>query len=448
VKPVLRIPTYRRLLAAYALNELAFMVGSVTLTLLIYERTGSAFGSAAFFICAQFVPALISPMLVARLDQLRPRSVLPVLYWIETVIFVVLAAMAGRHFMLLTVLALTLLNGVIALAARSLARTATVTVTSAVGLLREGNAVANGAFSVCMMIGPGLGGVVVAAGGTSLALLGDAALFGVIGVTLATATDLPGASPLRAPARGRVRAALDYTREEPGVRRLLILQGVGILFFMISVPVEVVFVQRSLHGGAAAYGGLVSAWGAGAVAGAAAYARWRRLPMRALITAGAVLLGVGFVIMAGAPTLSVAIIGAVCAGIGNGMEGVSSRTALQELVADQWMALMISLQESVLQSVPGAAILIGGTITALGSPRTALAVAGVGSLVIAALIWVMLRDMRPRAETAGDVAPPQDPIEVPRDGAVAAPDQRLAEPDGSGDGARRKHAPTPAARHQ
>lgn len=247
MKPVLRIPTYRRLLAAYALNELAFMVGSVTLTLLIYQRTGSALGAAAFFLCAQFVPALISPMLVARLDQLRPRSVLPALYWAETVIFVVLAALAGRHFMLPTVLALTLVNGVLALAARSLARTATVTVTSAVGLLREGNAVANGAFSVCMMIGPGLGGVVVAAGGTSLALLGDAALFGVIGVTLATATGLPGASPLRAPARGRVRAALDYTREEPGVRRLLILQGVGILFFMISVPVEVVFVQRSLH---------------------------------------------------------------------------------------------------------------------------------------------------------------------------------------------------------
>lgn len=435
MKPVLRIPTYRRLLAAYALNELAFMVGTVTLTLLIYGRTGSALGATAFFLCAQFVPALLSPMLVARLDQLRPRSVLPALYWIEAVIFVVLAALAGRHFMLVTVLALALVNGLLALAARSLARTATITVTSAAGLLREGNAVANGLFSVCMMIGPALGGVAVAAGGTRFALLGDAALFAVVGLTLATATGLPGASPVRAPARGRVKAALDYTREEPDIRRLLILQGVGVLFYMISIPVEVVFVKSSLHGGAAGYGSLVSAWGAGAVAGAAAYARWRRRSMRVLITIGASLLGIGFVIMAGAPVLAVAIVGAACAGIGNGMESVSSRTIMQELVAEQWMALMMSLQESVLQSVPGAAILIGGTITALGSPRAALGVAGAGSLVVASLIWVMLRDMRPRAEAAGVVAVPP-----PQDG--------LAQSDGAQPGPRPEHARTPAAGHQ
>ena len=435
MKPVLRIPTYRRLLAAYALNELAFMVGAVTLTLLIYGRTGSALGATAFFLCAQFVPALLSPMLVARLDQLRPRSVLPALYWIEAVIFVVLAALSGRHFMLITVLALTLVNGLLALAARSLARTATITVTSAAGLLREGNAVANGLFSVCMMIGPALGGVAVAAGGTRFALLGDAALFALVGLTLATATGLPGASPVRAPARGRVKAALDYTREEPDIRRLLILQGVGVLFYMISIPVEVVFVKSSLHGGAAGYGGLVSAWGAGAVAGAAAYARWRRRSMRVLITIGASLLGIGFVIMAGAPVLAVAIVGAACAGIGNGMESVSSRTIMQELVAEQWMALMMSLQESVLQSVPGAAILIGGTITALGSPRAALGVAGAGSLVIASLIWVMLRDMRPRAEAAGVVP-------------VQSADDRVAHSDDAVTDSRPERAPTSAAGHQ
>ena len=56
MKPVLRIPAYRRLLAAYMLNELAFMVGSVALALLVYGRTGSALGAAAFFLVSQFVP--------------------------------------------------------------------------------------------------------------------------------------------------------------------------------------------------------------------------------------------------------------------------------------------------------------------------------------------------------------------------------------------------------
>jgi Transmembrane secretion effector len=280
VKPVLRIPTYRRLLAAYALNELAFMIGSVALALLVYRRTGSAVGATAFFLAAQFVPALISPMTVARLDQLRARTVLPVLHGFEALIFVVLAWVASSHFSLVAVLVLAFLDGTIALTARSLTRAAQVSVTQPAGLLRDGNAVSNAAFSVCFMFGPGLGGTIVATAGTSAALLVDAGLFAVIALNLATASGLPGAATVRTPAKGRVRAALAYVRSQPSIRGLMLLQAFAVLFFTISVPVEVVFAQHSLHAGAAGYGGMLSAWGFGAVAGAAIFARWRRRPMR------------------------------------------------------------------------------------------------------------------------------------------------------------------------
>jgi MFS family permease len=442
VKPVLRIPVYRRLVAAYTLNELAFMVSSVALTLLIYGRTGSALGATAFFLCSQFVPALLSPMMVARLDQLPPRPILPALYWLEAVIFVVLAMLAGHQFTLAPVLVLTLLNGILAFAARSLARAATVRITSERGLLREGNALANAGFTVSFLVGPSLGGALVAAGGTSQALLGIAALFGVIGLTLATARGLPQPSPVRAPARGRVRAAINYVRERPSLRRLLIVQSSGILFFTISVPVEVVFVRHSLHASAAGYGVVVSAWGAGAMAGAAIYARWNKLPARVLMALGAGALGVGFLIMAGAPTLAVAIVGAVFAGVGNGVESVAGRTAVQEQTEASWMALMMSLQESLFQSVPGAGILIGGTIAALGSPRGALALAGVGSLAITGAVWVLL------ANLGGGAVPA---AETPTDGhdpaaGTSGNGRHHAEP--ARPDCRREQAPTPAVRHQ
>lgn len=436
MKPVLRIPAFRRLLAAYALNELAFMVGTVALTLLVYKRTGSAAGATAFFLCSQFVPALVSPIVVARLDQSPPRPILPALYWLEAVIFVVLAALAGRHFGLVSVLALSFLNGVIALTARSLARAATVAVTSAADLLREGNAVANGAFSVCFMLGPAIGGTIVSTAGTSPALLGVTGLFALMGLTLATTSDLPQPSPVRTPARGRLKAALDYARARPPIRVLLSLQAGGILFFTISVPVEVVFAQHSLHAGAAGYGVLLSAWGAGAVAGAAIYARWRARPNRELIAFGAGMLGVGFVVMAAAPTLAVAIAGGALAGVGNGIESVASRTAIQEETEGQWMALVMSLQESIYQSFPGAGMLIGGTITALGSPRTALAVAGAGSLAITALVWVVLGRFESAGAAGGDSATTE--TDQPAGAAPAQP----------GSAHRRDAAPTAAVRHQ
>jgi MFS family permease len=451
VNRVLQIPAYRRLLAAYSLNELAFMVGSLALALLVYRRTGSALGAAAFFLASQFVPALLAPLAVARLEHRRPRPVLPALYWFEALVFFSLAWVAD-HFSLIAVLALAVIDGLAALTARSLARAATVSVTSEAGLLREGNAVANGAFSVCFMLGPAIGGAVVAGGGTSAALIAVGCIFGLIGLTLATASGLPEPVPARQSSHGRVRAALAYAREHVVIRRLLLLQVFGLLFFTISVPVEVVFAEHSLHAGSAGYGGLLSAWGAGAVAGAAIYARWRALPSRDLIVIGAGSLGVGFLVMSMAPTLAVAIVGAGFAGIGNGVEAVAARTALQEATQERWMALMMTLNESLFQSVPGVGILLGGALTALGSPRSALAVAGAGSLVVTVVAWFALMGLNMTAQpsdgTGGggsrafdDSVDQQPDLEAPvRNGTDPGPIVG-SEPDGGS-------APAPVWRHQ
>src|SRR6185437_16692584 len=171
-----------------------------------------------------------------------------------------------------------------------------------------------------------------------------------------------------------------------------------------SVLAEAVITQHSLHAGAAGYGGMVSAWGAGAVAGAAVYARWRGRPNRELIVGGAAFLGMGFVVMAAAPSLAVAIVGAALGGVGNGVESVAARTALQEETSEEWMAIMMSLFEAVFQSVPGAGMLIGGGLTALGSPRTALAVAGAGSLAVTVAAWFALSGLGSRLQPQGESA--------------------------------------------
>ncbi|MBV9417285.1 MAG: MFS transporter [Solirubrobacterales bacterium] len=429
-------------MSAYALNELAFAIGSVTLALLVYRRTGSAAGATAFFLFSQFAPALVSPWFVARLDQLRPQTVLPAVYWLEGGVFAVLAWVASAHFTVALLLALAFVDGVAAMTGRALVRAATVTVTTDAGLLREGNAIANAGFSICFMLGPGLGGALVAVDGTSLALLANAALFAIIAITLATAHGLPEPSSAGMPARGRVRAALAYVRQRPPIRGLLLLQAAAVLFFTVSVPVEVVFAQHSLHAGAAGYGGMLSAWGVGAVAGAAVYARWRRLPSRNLIALGAGSLGIGFAIMATAPTLTVAIVGAAFAGIGNGVESVATRTALQEEVEERWMAMMMSLYEALFQSVPGAGILLGGAIMAVGSPRAALAVAAVGSLGVTAVAWVALAGLGPHADSEAGLRRGEPQADLGRSGSPVETAPAPAVPH------QVETAPTPAVRHQ
>jgi predicted MFS family arabinose efflux permease len=393
VRRVLRLPAYRRLLAAYSLNELGWSVGTLALAVLVYRHTGSAVGSAAFFLCSQFFPALLSPAVVSRIDQRAPRRVLPSLYALEAVLFGVLAWVASR-FSLVPVLALATLDGIVAVAARALARAATVGVLTPVGLLREGNAVTNGLFSVCFMAGPALGGLVVVSGGTVAALLVNSGLFAGIALILVTGGALPAAPKQDTPAAGRLRAAIAHVRGDRVLRALLGVQTVALVFFTISTPVEVVLVQHSLHAGAGGYGAVLSSWGAGAVAGSAAYGRWRGLPARGLIAASAAALGVGFLVMAAAPSLLVAVIGAVVGGAGNGIESVAARTAVQEQTPERWMALVMSFTESLTQAAPGAGFVLGGVIAALAGPRIALGIAGAGSLVVTVTIWVVLR---PRA---------------------------------------------------
>lgn len=388
MRRALRLPVYRRLLLAYGLNELASLVGMLALAVLVYRRTGSALGSTAFFLAAQVLPAFVVPAVVARLDRQPLRIVLPALYAVEAVVFGVLAVMASR-FSLPWVLVLAFLDGMLAVVARAFARTAQVAQLTPADLLPEGNALTNAVFSVSFMVGPAIGGAIVVAGGAVAALLANCAIFAAVALVLVTG-GLSGPASEHETSGGRLRAALAHVRGSEPLRILVYLQALGMVFFTISIPVEVVFASRTLHSGAGGYGALLSAWGAGAVAGSAVYARWRRKPARLLIAGSGGAVGCGLLVMAIAPSIAIAVIGAVLGGASNGVEMVASRTALQERTESGWMAMVMGLNESLAQAAPALGILLGGVVTALFDPRVALAASAVGAFGFTVAAWVAL----------------------------------------------------------
>ena len=393
MKKVLGLPVFRRLLTAYVLNELAWSVGTLALAVLVYRRTGSALGSAGFFIVSQVAPALLSPAMVARLDRSPPRLVLPVLYAVEAGLFGVLAWMT-HHFTLAPVLVVALLDGVVAAAARSLASASRAELLRPLDLLHEGNAVSTFGFSAAYMAGPIIGGLVVAAGGTLAALLVNCGFFAVMALVLSV-TQLPGATEEEGSTWQRLRGGIAHAREDRILGLLLVGQAVGIVFFTITLPVEVVYTQHTLHAGPGGYGLLMAFWGGGAIAGSAVYARWRRRAASGLIAGAAMLLGVGFLVMTIAPSLPVALVGAAIGGSGNTAESIAVRTAVQERTPDRWMALILSLSDSISQLGPGLGIILGGVITATAGARVAIGVAAAGSILFAAAARVSLRDLPP-----------------------------------------------------
>jgi MFS family permease len=164
-----------------------------------------------------------------------------------------------------------------------------------------------------------------------------------------------------------------------------------------------------------------------------------------LIVGGAASLGLGFVVMAAAPTLAVAIVGAALGGVGNGVESVAARTALQEETSERWMAMMMSLYEAVFQSVPGAGMLIGGGLTALGDPRMALAVAGAGSFAVTVAAWFGLTGLGQRQHSQEEAG--SGPL-ADGAGGPASDAMRDTQVDGHRPAPRLDAPRTPAVRHQ
>ena len=73
----LRLPGFKSLGVAYLVNELGNWLGEIALAVLVYDQTGSPMATAALFCGMQFLPALIGPPIVARLENLPARLTLP-----------------------------------------------------------------------------------------------------------------------------------------------------------------------------------------------------------------------------------------------------------------------------------------------------------------------------------------------------------------------------------
>jgi predicted MFS family arabinose efflux permease len=402
----LRVPAFRRLAASYALNELGWSFGTVALAVLVFDRTGSALATAGLFLSTTFVPALLAPALTARLDVLPVRRALPGLYIVEAALFAALALCAERAW-LGAVLALALADGVLALVARALTRAAVAGALRPSGRLEAGNRLLNVLFSVAYATGPALAGAVVASAGIRASLGVTAALFGLMTLALATSRRLPAATVDGDRSwRARLGAGVAYVRDHRPVRLVLTAHAAALSFAAAATPVEVVYAKQSLHAGATGYGLVLAFWGLGTVLSSVALTRVRDVPAVALIPIGAVAAGIAFLVMAAAPVLAVGLAGCVVGGAGNGVYYVSVVQALQDGIADDMHARVMSLLESTTASAYGAGFLAGGAIAALADARATLAVAGVGVLVAAAAIVALMRGDRRAAATVRAQAEP------------------------------------------
>jgi MFS family permease len=386
----LRRPAFRRLVLSYGVNEMGDWLGVIALSILVFDGTDSALATALLFLCTGVLPAMATPVLVARMERPPPRLALPVLYALEAVAFGALALLAG-HFSLVLIAIVATLDGALALTARTLTRAVSATILEPEGELRAGNAILNGVLSGGAALGPLVAGAVVAAFNVQTALLLDAVSFLAIGwILYLGGKSLPHAEPEPGGLRDQVRAGIGYIRNNVRLRRLLAAQAAAIVFFYSVLPIEVIYAKETLDAGDTGYGLLLAGWGTGMVFGGIFFAAVRRAPMPLLLFFSTLAIGAGYLGMAVAPNLPIACAAAFIGGLGNGAQWAAVMIAVQELTVQKMQARVIGTLESISSAMPAVGFVAGGVIASVYSPRATFLVAGLGVFAIVAIATPLL----------------------------------------------------------
>jgi predicted MFS family arabinose efflux permease len=399
----LKSPRLRRIIVAYTVNRLGTWFGLVALAVAVFDHTHSALAVAALLFAGEALPALMVPAVVARLETTRLQNDLSMLYFIEAALTTALAILLW-HFWLPAVLVLVALDGTAALTASALLRTEVARVARnqvehhadlastqsevsrtkpsledrAHEAERKANAALNIAFSTTFVLGPAVGGIVVAGAGAPVALLIDVASF-LLGGVLLLGLHAHVVSAAEESVGQRLRSAWRHVNESASLRVVLLAEIAALIFIQCGGPIEVTYVKATLSAGDRGLGLLLAAWGAGSVVGSVIFARLVNRPLEALLSAGTLAIAAAYFGLAASPSLGLACVAGLIGGIGNGIQWPSLISAVQRLTPQALHGSLMGGVESISALCLAIGLPLGGVLVALSSPRTAFVIVGSGA---------------------------------------------------------------------
>jgi MFS family permease len=258
--------------------------------------------------------------------------------------------------------------------------------------------------NVARTVGPAIAGILIATVGEGVCFLVNAASFVAVIASLLT-LDLAALSPSPPTARGpgQLREGLHHIRHNRDLAiPLLMMALVGTLAYEFQVTLPVM-ARQGLHVGAAGYGFMTAAMGAGAVAGGLVVAAIGRTGLRTLVLAAGAFGGV-IALAALAPTLPVELAALALVGWASISFMATGNSTLQLAAAPSMRGRVMSLWFVAFQgSTPIGGPLVGWVMARSGA-RAGLGVGAITCLLVALMGLLALRGIAPFARES-DAAP-------------------------------------------
>ena len=256
--------------------------------------------------------------------------------------------------------------------------------------------------NLARVAGPALAGVLIATVGIGVCFIigGITHIAVVITLMMMRASELQPAKMVTR-AKGQMAAGWNYVREEPTIRNVLIMMviiGTFTYEFSVVLPLLAEFTFRN---GASGFAALTSAMGVGAVLGGLYTAGKRRSSAEALVKSAA-LFGGSVILVAFAPTFTLAVLGMVIVGffsinftsLGNVTIQLASRPDMQGRVMSFWSIAFLG-------TTPIGGPLMGAVGEHAGA-RVALLIGGLAALAAAGIGLITARQQERRSDMLQD----------------------------------------------
>jgi MFS family permease len=393
----LAVPNYRRYISGQAISLVGTWMQMAAQSWLVLTLTHSA-TTLGLIVALQTLPVLLlgpyGGVVADRVDKRRLMVCLQTLMGLQALALGVLTVTGAVRLWQIGLLAVLLgLNNAFENPARQ------SFMLEMVGQENLRNAVSLNSVlvNVARVVGPAVGGVLIATVGTGECFLLNAASFVAVVSSLLT-LDSSALSPSRPTGRapGQLREGLRYIAANPELSMPLLMMALaGCLAYEFQVTLPVM-ARQGLHLGATGYGFMTAAMGVGAVAGGLLVAARGRTGLPTLVVAAAAF-GVVLAFAALAPNLAIELVALALAGwasisfmsTGNSTLQLATDPAMRGRVMSLWF---VAFQGSTPIGGP-----IVGWVMAQAGARAGLGLGAMTCLLVALMGLLALRRLTPGA---------------------------------------------------
>jgi MFS family permease len=388
----LRHRNYRLFFTGQSLSLVGTWITRVATSWLVYRLTGSALLLGVVSFCGQIPTMLLAPfagVLVDRWDRHRLLVVTQILSMLQTLALAL--ATLGHVITVPWLLGLQVVQGLIN-AFDTPARQAFVVemvedradLPNAIAL---NSAMVNGS----RIIGPSIGGALIAAVGEGWCFLADAIsyIFVVASLLLMRVRTAPERR-VEARVLKELREGFYYVRASLPIRTALIVLAIVSTMAMPYTVLMPAFVHDVLHGGPSTLGLLMTASGAGALAGGVYLAsRTSVVGLGRVVMYATLAFGTGLIAFSLAGNLWLAVAALPVVGAGFMVQMAATNTVLQTLVDDRLRGRVMAFYTmAFFGTAPIGSLLAGAAAARFGSPTT---IAAGGVVSIASGLWLASR---------------------------------------------------------